>query len=104
MVDQAGKQRARPGDAGLLEGERQLRKAHRHAPEHQRAARSLLGGGEIPDLVVGVVDRGHPGAPSLATGVKGWGHAELLAAPPDRVIVVEGVVADRVDPATGTVL
>ena len=57
-----------------------------------------IGGGEVADLVVGVVDGRHAGSPALAAGVEGRCHAELLAAPPDRVVVVERVVTEGVDP------
>ena len=77
---------------------RSVRESHRHATEHERAAGALVGGGEVADLVVGVVGRRHAGAPALAAGVEGRRDAELLAAAPDRVVVVERVVAERVDP------
>ena len=62
---------------------------------------AFVGGGEVADLVVGVVDGRLPGAPALAAGVEGGCHAEFLAAPPDRVVVVERVVTEGVEPAPG---
>ena len=98
VAEQVGVELRRPGHATFQEREVQLGEAPGHPAHHQRAARRLLGGGEVAQVVVDVVLRRHPAAPAVPDAVERGRHAELHAARPQRVVVVEAVVAERVDP------
>ena len=89
-----------PGDAALVEREPQVGEAHRDTPpKNSDRADGLAAGREVPDVVGDVVGRRRAAAVPDAGGVEGRRHAELGAAPPQRVVVVLGVEAERVDPA-----
>ena len=98
VPEQVGVELGRPGDATFQERQAQLGESPRHSSHDQRAADRLLRGGEVAEVVVDVVLRRHPAPPPVADAVERRHHAELDAARPQRVVVVEAVVAERVDP------
>ena len=87
-----------PGDAALEEREAQVGEPARHATHHERTAHRFLRRGEVPEVVVHVVRRRHPGSPPVADAVERRADAEHLTGCPHRVVVVLALVSERVDP------
>ena len=101
VAEQVGVELRGPGHPALEEREVQVGEAARHPAHHQGPAGSLLGGGEVAQVVVHVVRRRHPAAPAVPHAVERGCHPELRAARPQRVVVVEAAVPERVDPRAG---
>src|SRR5207237_5766823 len=77
--------------------EAQRGEATGHATEHEGLAEAVGRVREVPDVVEHGVGRGRAVGPADAAAVRGDGDARLLAAPPERVVVVGAVESEEVD-------
>ena len=91
MLDQVEVQLARPAHAALHEAEIQARVAAHHSSQEDAAREGVVRLGEVADMVVGEVRDRRAVGPARAAGVMRHGDAQLLAALPERLVVVRTV-------------
>src|SRR5919198_5466026 len=97
MADQVREQVASPAHAPFQERKSESREAP-HDPAHYQSLREgMVGGGKVPDMVVGEAIHRLAPTPTHAAGMTGDCDLQLRTLGPEGVVVVGAVQRERID-------